>query len=102
MATPFLINASEAAADILELMPVLIGTLVLVAVVYGVIITIFLYKKAPLWRLSAFLLSFLLAFLGFKLIVGPGHTGVMVIVYFIPLLFGIATELLMRIKQRTT
>jgi hypothetical protein len=97
-----LLDASGAAAVLAEMMPFMLGILVLVAVIYGVIFTIFLKKKTPLWRLFGFILALFFAFLGVRVIVGPGNTGMMVIVYFIPLLFGLTTELLMRINQRTT
>ena len=100
MATTFLADASGAAAAIAEMLPFMMVFLVLVAIIYGVIITIFLKKKTLLWRLFGFALALFFAFLGMRVIIGPGTPGVMVIVYFIPLLFGIVTEVLMRNKQR--
>jgi hypothetical protein len=93
MTTTFLADASGAVAAITEVLPFMVVLLVLVTVVYGIIITIFLKKKTPLWRLFGFILAFFFAFLGMRVIVGPGHTGMMAIVYFIPLLFGIVTEI---------
>ena len=101
MATSILLNASEAAAIVIDDILLLMGILIGGGILYAVAIWVFLEKKSPLWRLFGFIIAALFAFIGIEPMTKPGNEwGITNLVFLVPMLFGVVAEYLLRKKQR--
>ena len=101
--TVTVLDASQAVAEIAEIMPYLLGGIVLCLLFYIGLIVLLIRSKATPWRMLALSVAFLVSLLGVKGALDERNEwGAMNAIFVVPILIGLFTEYRLRKKQPTT
>ena len=97
-----LLDSSGAAAVMAEMMPFILGFILLTVALYISAVIIFIKSKSGYWRAAAFLIAAILTILGIYGIKSPEtDLDVAFSLLFIPIAIGVITEYLLRRRRIT-